>query len=52
MRFQVLTAASKKMAAFWVVAPCSLVKFTEVLEVLAASIISTHGPDYGGSKHL
>jgi hypothetical protein len=27
------------MAVFWVVAPCSLVKFTNVSEVLAASII-------------
>jgi hypothetical protein len=27
VRFQVLTAASMKMAVFWVVAPCSLVKF-------------------------
>jgi hypothetical protein len=26
VRFQVLTAASMKMAAFWVVAPCSLVE--------------------------
>jgi hypothetical protein len=26
MRFQVLTAASMKMAVFWVVAPCSLVE--------------------------
>jgi hypothetical protein len=25
MRFEVLTAASFKMAVFWVVAPCSLV---------------------------
>jgi hypothetical protein len=28
-----------KMAVFWVVAPCSLKKFTNVSEVLAASII-------------
>jgi hypothetical protein len=28
-----------KMAVFWVVALCSLVKFTDVSEVLAASII-------------
>jgi ABC-type uncharacterized transport system permease subunit len=27
------------MAVFWVVAPCSLEKFTDVSEVLAASII-------------
>jgi hypothetical protein len=28
-----------KMTVFWVVAPCSLVKFTDVSDVLAASII-------------
>jgi hypothetical protein len=28
-----------KMAVFWVVVPCSLVKFTNVSEVLVASII-------------
>jgi hypothetical protein len=27
VRFQILTAASMKMAAFWVVATCSLVNF-------------------------
>jgi hypothetical protein len=32
--FQVLTAASMKMALIWIVAPCSLVKFTDVSEVL------------------
>jgi hypothetical protein len=26
LRFQVLTAASMKMAVFWVVAPCSLIE--------------------------
>jgi hypothetical protein len=36
VRFQVLT--SMKMAVFWVVAPCSLVKFADVSEILAASI--------------
>jgi hypothetical protein len=39
VRFQALAGASMKMAAFWVVVPCSLVKFTDVSEVLAASII-------------
>jgi hypothetical protein len=29
----------KKMTVFWDVAPCSLVKFADVSEVLAASII-------------
>jgi hypothetical protein len=28
-----------KMAVFWVGAPCSVVKFTDVSEVLAATII-------------
>jgi hypothetical protein len=28
-----------KMTVFWDVAPCSLVKFTDVSEMLAASII-------------
>jgi hypothetical protein len=37
--FQVLTAASMKMAVFWDVALCSLVKVTDVSEVLSASII-------------
>jgi hypothetical protein len=37
--FEVFTAASKKMAVFWVVAPSSLVEFTDISEVLAASII-------------
>jgi ribosomal protein L35AE/L33A len=41
VRIQVLTAASTKMPVFWVVAPFSLVKFTDVSEVLAASIIRT-----------
>jgi hypothetical protein len=39
VRFEVLTAMSTKTAVFWDVAPCSLVKFTDVSEVLAASII-------------
>jgi hypothetical protein len=33
-----------KMTVFWDVAPCSLVDFTDVSDVLAASII-THRPD-------
>jgi hypothetical protein len=42
------------MAAFWVVAPCSLVKLTDVSEVLAAAILKviSHLPDDGGSKQL
>jgi hypothetical protein len=38
VRFQVLTAASMKMAVFWVVAPCSLV--------------DVYRRDDGGSKYL
>jgi hypothetical protein len=35
-RFEVLMAVNMKMAVFWVVAPCSLVKFTIVSEILVA----------------
>jgi hypothetical protein len=49
-----------KMAVFWVVAPCSLVKFTDVSEVLASiiavalgglvvSVLAT-GPKVAGSN--
>jgi hypothetical protein len=37
--FEVLTAASMKMAVFWAVAPCSLVEVTIVSEILATCII-------------
>jgi hypothetical protein len=37
VRFEVLTAAIMKVAVFWVVAPCSLLEFTDVSEVLAAT---------------
>jgi hypothetical protein len=40
--FQVLTAACMKMAVFWVVAPCSFEKCTDVSEELAASIMRPH----------
>jgi hypothetical protein len=30
VRFEVLMAASMKMAVFWVVAPCSLVEVTDI----------------------
>jgi hypothetical protein len=43
VRFQVLTAASIKMALFWVVAPCSLVVYRRFRGAR---------PDDGGSKHL
>jgi hypothetical protein len=38
VKFQVLTAASMKIAVFWVVAPKSLVEVNDVSEVLAAII--------------
>jgi hypothetical protein len=41
VRFQVLTAAKIKLVIFWAVAPCSVVEFTDVSEVLAASIMSS-----------
>lgn len=40
---------SRKIDVFWVVAQCSLVKFTDVLEVFAAFIIramNKHGVVY------
>jgi uncharacterized membrane protein len=37
--FEVLTAVSMKMTVFWVVGPCNVVEFTNVSEVLDASII-------------
>jgi hypothetical protein len=41
-----------KIAVFWVVAPGSLVKFTNVSEVLAPSIIRAMSrPDYRGTKY-
>jgi hypothetical protein len=39
------------MTAIWVVEPCKLVKFTDVLEVFTASIIRAMGLDDGGCKH-
>jgi hypothetical protein len=50
MTFQVLTTACIKMTAFWGIAPCSLVKVTDVSEVHTAAIIFR--PDDEGSKHL
>jgi hypothetical protein len=37
--FEILTAASVKMTAFWDIAPYSPVKLTDVSEVLTASVI-------------
>jgi hypothetical protein len=45
-------AASMKMTVFWVAAPASSVEVNNVSEVLAASIITPHHSDDGGSKHL
>jgi hypothetical protein len=39
LRFRVLKAANVKTVVFWVIAPCSLVKFADSSEVLAASIV-------------
>jgi hypothetical protein len=39
VRFLVLTAATMKMAVFWVVAACILVEVHDVSEVITASII-------------
>jgi hypothetical protein len=39
MRYQVLTAASMKMIAFWDIAPCSPVVADHISEVRTASII-------------
>jgi hypothetical protein len=47
VRFQVLTAASKKMTVFWDVVPCSLV---EVYRRCSGTYYLPHRRD-GGSKH-
>jgi hypothetical protein len=49
VRFQVITAASMKMAVFWVVVPCSLL---EVYQRFRSACCLHHRPDDGGSKHL
>jgi hypothetical protein len=51
VRFKVLKAASKNMAVFWVVAPCSLV---EIHRRFRGSwfLHRTHRPDDGGSRHI
>jgi hypothetical protein len=50
--FEVLTAASMKMAVFWGVAPCSLVEVYDISDVRSASIIRAISTDDGGSKYL
>jgi hypothetical protein len=42
VRFQVLTAASMKIAVFWVVAQCSLVEDTDVSEAAGTSETSVN----------
>jgi hypothetical protein len=49
VRFEVLTAASMKMSAFWDVAPCRLL---EVDRHFRGAYYLHHRPDYGGSTHL
>jgi hypothetical protein len=41
-----------KMAVFWVVVPCSLVKFTDISEVFAASIVAIMMEAAGTSEML
>jgi hypothetical protein len=50
LRFQVLTAASMKLAVFWSVVPCGLVKVDQHFR--GARCRHHHRPDDGGSKHL
>jgi hypothetical protein len=40
VKLQVLTAASMKIRAFWDVALCSLVEYTDVSEVCTVSIMT------------
>jgi hypothetical protein len=51
VKFQVLTAASMKIRAFWYIALCSFVGYADVSEVSAASIkvMIIHDPDGAGS---
>jgi hypothetical protein len=50
--FEVLTAVSKKMAVFWVVASCSLVEVYQCFRGPCCLNVITHHPDDGGSKDL
>jgi hypothetical protein len=50
LKFQVLTAASMKMAAFWDVAPCRLVQI--VLRFRGPYCLYQQGPEGRGSLHL
>jgi hypothetical protein len=49
---KVLKAASMQMPVFWVAEPCSLVMFTDVSELIIASIIrATHRYNPEGIHH-
>jgi hypothetical protein len=50
VRFEVIMAASMKMAVFWVVAPCSLVEVHRRFR--SACCLHHHKGDDGGSKDL
>jgi hypothetical protein len=50
VRFQVLTAVNMKMTVFWDVAPVVWWKFTDVSDVLTASVIRAHRPDDGDNS--
>jgi hypothetical protein len=43
VRLQILVAVSKKITVFWIVAPYNLETFTDVSDVLTASIIRAMG---------
>jgi hypothetical protein len=52
MGFEVLTAASMKMAVFWVVASCSLVEVFRRFRGARCLHHQGDRPDDGGSRHL
>jgi hypothetical protein len=52
MRFQVLTAASVNMVAFWDMAPCSVEEVHRRFRRAYCVHHHSNNPDDGGSKHL
>jgi hypothetical protein len=50
MRFQVLTAASMKMIAFWGTAPCSLVAVDRRLALMMEAVHTSETSDYYEAK--
>jgi hypothetical protein len=53
IRFEVAMAANIKMAAFWVIAPCSLVKaYQHFRDSCCLHHQSDGGPEDGRSKYL